>query len=191
MSPGLAWWPMSSQPPVRARPLDFRDFLRPRLPDYMIPNSFVVLDSLPRTASGKVDFRALRNTPTSDAATASYQAPASAAEHTLVAIWQDALGVSRIGVNDNFYELGGDSLLSIRILASATRAGLDISPVDFFARPTVAEQALIATSPASPPPDSRTGDDRRLQKDEPFALAKLDQAGFAAIARQLGKASDS
>ena len=177
--------------PSSREALDFRDFLRPRLPDYMIPNSFVVLDSLPRTASGKVDFRALRNTPTSDAATASYQAPASAAEHTLVAIWQDALGVSRIGVNDNFYELGGDSLLSIRILASATRAGLDISPVDFFARPTVAEQALIATSPASPPPDSRTGDDRRLQKDEPFALAKLDQAGFAAIARQLGKASDS
>ena len=104
----------------------------------------------------------------------------------LASIWSDVLGIDEVGIHDDFFELGGDSLLSIRILARAHKAGLDISPSEFFARPTVAAQAAIAEHRVP------TGQAEEVpgKKQEPFALANLDAAGLAAVARQLGGADD-
>ncbi|HTQ81129.1 MAG TPA: amino acid adenylation domain-containing protein, partial [Thermoanaerobaculia bacterium] len=105
---------------------ELRAFLRERLPEYMVPAVFVVLDALPITPNGKVDRRAL---PAPEwAPTAAYQPPRDAVEETLAAIWSEVLKVERVGIDDNFFELGGDSILSIQVISRAARAGLRIAP---------------------------------------------------------------
>jgi amino acid adenylation domain-containing protein len=95
-----------------------REYLRERLPEYMVPGSFVVLDSLPLTPNGKVDRRSLpdpdRIRPEFDSA---YVAPSTPGEDTLARIWAELLAVERIGVHDNFFELGGHSLLAMRVIS--------------------------------------------------------------------------
>jgi amino acid adenylation domain-containing protein/non-ribosomal peptide synthase protein (TIGR01720 family) len=130
---------------------DLRDFLRGNLPDYMIPATFITLSSLPLTPNGKVDRRAL---PAPDRAQAesgeTYVAPRNAVETTLAEIWKEVLGVERVGVDDNFFSLGGDSILSIQIIARARRANLSLSPKHIFDRPTVAALAQVAQPVAAP-----------------------------------------
>lgn len=127
-----------------------RTHLADRVPDYMLPQRIVVLDDLPRTAAGKIDRRALAaacNAAPVPLGEARADAPRSDAEATLLAIWSEVLGFDDLDVHDDFFEVGGDSLLSIRILARAGKAGLSISPDDFFAHPTVAGQAALARRP--------------------------------------------
>lgn len=121
---------------------DLRAYLGARLPDYMVPQQFIAADMLPRGPGGKVD-RAVLGAQTSrvDAPPREPQAAASGVEAILADIWADVLGLEYVGVDENFFELGGDSLLSIRILSRARRAGLALSPEAFFAHPTVAAQA--------------------------------------------------
>ena len=131
-------------------PSELREFLRDRLPDYMVPSAFVILSELPRTPNGKLDRRAL---PTPDLAHAESQgefvSPRTEVEETLARIWSDVLRVERVGVNDSFFEMGGDSILSIQIIAKANRAGIRLTPRDLFESPTVARLATIAgTAPA-------------------------------------------
>lgn len=124
---------------------ELRAVLAERLPDYMIPSRFVVLDRLPRTAAGKLDRRALAHvTGTELSADVTRQgptAPRSDLETKLVAIWKDVLKVDDVGVDDDFFEIGGDSLLSIRVIARAGREGIRITPERFFERPTIAHIA--------------------------------------------------
>ncbi|MGB2960773.1 MAG: amino acid adenylation domain-containing protein, partial [Bacteroidota bacterium] len=124
---------------------ELRDFLKTRLPDYMIPSVFVIIEALPLTATGKVDRRAL---PTPEAVrpdlAGGYVAPSTPAEHTLAAVWQKVLGLEQVGVEDNFFELGGDSILSIKVIAKAREAGLEIAPKQMFQYPTVAGLASVA-----------------------------------------------
>jgi len=95
-----------------------RDFLKEKLPDYMIPSVYVFLDSLPRTASGKIDRRAL---PALDGnrpeLTETYAAPQTSVEKSLAQIWQEVLTLERIGIHDNFFDLGGHSLLATRVVS--------------------------------------------------------------------------
>ena len=122
-----------------------RAFLAERVPDYMIPARFVALERLPRTAAGKLDRRALANAQGTELAPAQTdRAPAAArteVEAKLVAIWKDVLKVDDVGVDDDFFELGGDSLLSIRVIGRAGREGIRIAPERFFERPTIAHMA--------------------------------------------------
>ncbi|HEV7905478.1 MAG TPA: amino acid adenylation domain-containing protein [Pyrinomonadaceae bacterium] len=122
-----------------------RAYLKERLPEYMIPASFVMLDALPLTPNGKVDRGAL---PAPDhalaASNASYLPPRNAAEEQLARIWAEVLGVEKIGVNDNFFELGGDSILSIQVVARANGSGLQITPKQIFEHRTVAGLATVA-----------------------------------------------
>ncbi|HET7460821.1 MAG TPA: amino acid adenylation domain-containing protein [Longimicrobium sp.] len=122
-----------------------RGFLKERLPDYMVPSVFVTLDALPLTGSGKVDRNAL---PAPDARRlktgTGYAAPRTDAEAALAAIWAEVLGVERVGVDDNFFALGGDSIVSIQIVARANEAGLRVQPRHVFTHQTVAELASIA-----------------------------------------------
>ncbi len=97
---------------------DLRAFLKERVPEYMIPSAFVMLNELPKLPNGKLDRRAL---PATDAARPELQdtfvAPRNFVEERLAAMWSEILGIARIGVNDNFFELGGHSLLATQIVS--------------------------------------------------------------------------
>ncbi|ANN66689.1 D-alanine--poly(phosphoribitol) ligase subunit DltA [Bordetella bronchialis] len=119
-----------------------RQALERTLPAYMVPSAFVTLDALPITANGKLDRKAL---PQAEfAATGDYEAPQGPAEEALAAIWQEILGVPRVGRHDNFFEVGGDSILSLRIVARLRQAGWRISPRQVFERQSVAALAQVA-----------------------------------------------
>ena len=119
-----------------------RAFLRERLPDYMVPSAFVVLDELPLTPNGKVDRNALPvpELPTSER---KYVAPQTASEERLAALWSELLHVERIGRDDNFFELGGHSLLAVQLVGRLQRLGLGTELRTLFTTPTLA--ALAAT----------------------------------------------
>ncbi|MBI5032176.1 MAG: amino acid adenylation domain-containing protein [Chloroflexi bacterium] len=121
-----------------------RDFLRAKLPEYMIPSAFVMLDEIPLTLNGKVDWRALPAPEQSRANLHSeYIAPRTRAEEILANIWAQILGVPRVGIHDDFFELGGDSILVIQIIARANQAGLVLTPKQLFQYPTVAQLAQV------------------------------------------------
>jgi amino acid adenylation domain-containing protein/non-ribosomal peptide synthase protein (TIGR01720 family)/FkbM family methyltransferase len=124
---------------------ELRRHMKERLPDYMIPAAFVMLKSLPTAPNGKLDRRAL---PAPDSShlgdEESFVAPRTPLEETLAAIWSQVLGVGRVGVRDNFFSLGGDSILSIQIIARANQAGVRLTPAQLFANQTVAELAAVA-----------------------------------------------
>lgn len=127
-------------------PEAMRSFLKPTLPDYMIPSTIVVLDSLPLMPNGKVDYKALPEPGfTTDRNDHSFVAPRTSAETTLAQIWARVLSMELVSVHDNFFEVGGDSLLSIQIVAKARQAGLQITPKQVFDFPTIAELARIAS----------------------------------------------
>ena len=122
-----------------------RQSLQKKLPEYMIPTSFVRLASLPLTVNGKVDRHALAAQTLTLTPKEDFVEPRTPAEETLAGIWSDVLKVDRVSVNDNFFDLGGDSILGTLILARAARAGLKLSPVLLFEHQTVAELAAVAT----------------------------------------------
>jgi amino acid adenylation domain-containing protein/non-ribosomal peptide synthase protein (TIGR01720 family) len=126
---------------------ELRSFLNHRLPDYMVPTSFVFLERLPLTLNGKVDRNAL---PAPDHLQGDgdrvFTAPRTDVEKMLVQIWSDVLGLERVGVHDNFFDLGGDSILSIQIVAKASQAGLRLMPRQLFQHQTVADLATVVGS---------------------------------------------
>ncbi|MGM9334861.1 non-ribosomal peptide synthase/polyketide synthase [Streptomyces murinus] len=121
---------------------DLRLALRRTLPDHMVPTAFVPLARIPRTTSGKTDRRALPAPPAQPDSTTPYIAPRPGTEERLAAIWAQVLGVERVGARDNFFALGGDSILSIQIVARARQAGLALTTKDVFRHQTIAELAL-------------------------------------------------
>ncbi|MGR3963997.1 non-ribosomal peptide synthetase [Pseudomonas sp. 910_23] len=118
--------------------------LKAQLPDYMVPAHLIVLDSMPLTANGKLDRRALPE-PDPEANRQAYVAPRNALEHRLAAIWCAVLNVQQVGLDDNFFELGGDSILSIQVVSRARQAGIHFSPRDLFQHQTVQTLAAVAT----------------------------------------------
>lgn len=127
---------------------EFRRFLKESLPDYMVPSAFAFLESLPLNANGKLDRKAL---PEPDASTTNhrYLAPRNLTEHVLAGIWRDLLNVERVGIHDNFFSLGGDSILAIQIVNRASRAGVRLTPRQIFQYQTVAELAAAAEAQAA------------------------------------------
>ncbi len=135
--------------PGAARVDELRAFLAARLPVPMVPAVFVELPGLPLAASGKVDRRALP-APSGERPDPGdgFAAPRSRVERLLAAIWQEVLQLDRVGVDENFFEIGGDSILSIQIVARAARAGVRITPRQVFQHQTIA--ALAAAADAAP-----------------------------------------
>lgn len=153
---------------------DLQTFLLDTLPDYMVPAVFIRVEDFPRTASGKIDRRALPNPDRQRPALLSdYRAPESDLEKQLVELWEGLLEVSPVGVDDNFFELGGNSLLALQFVdALETRCGWRISPVDLFSRPTIAGLAAMRaqTSTRSTKPAVRKDEKSR-------AIAIIGMAG--------------
>ena len=120
-----------------------RSFLKQKLPDYMIPSVFVILDALPLTPNGKVDRRAL---PTPDQTRpdveATYVAPHNEVQRTIAAVWQEVLHLESIGIHDNFFQIGGHSLLATQIISRLSQVfQMNLSVLTLFKAPTIASFA--------------------------------------------------
>ena len=123
-----------------------RMHLRASLPEYMVPTQFVMLDSLPLSANRKVD-RARLPDPDNQRPDLSteFVAPRTAHEVTLARIWQKLLDIEQVGTEDNFFDLGGDSLMALRCMVEANRSGVSLAPNSVFRYQTISELALAAT----------------------------------------------
>ncbi|HEX7331315.1 MAG TPA: amino acid adenylation domain-containing protein [Pyrinomonadaceae bacterium] len=170
-------------------PRRLRDFLSERLPDYMIPTEFVLLETLPLTASGKVDRRALpvpelsgfeRQQP--------YVKPRTKSEQILAEVWAEVLGLERVGIRDNYFDLGGDSIRSLRVMSKAQERGLTITLEDLFDYSTIERLAEVCdpeapateTNAALPPFSLISDEDRSLLPngiEDAYPLTRM-QAGM-------------
>ncbi len=126
-----------------ADPAGIRGALADRLPAYMVPAAVVALEAMPLTVNGKLDKRALP-APEYRGLGARYRAPGTAVEEILADIYAQVLGVERVGVDDSFFDLGGDSILSMQVVARARAAGVLCRPRDVFVEQTVAHLARVA-----------------------------------------------
>lgn len=127
-----------------------RAALKTTLPDYMVPASFVFLDALPLTHNGKIDRKALPAPASARPRLASdYAAPSNDIERQLVDIWCAVLGLDQVGVDDNFFALGGDSLRGVQAIGRARALGLPLALVDLFAHQSIAALAGVAARQAS------------------------------------------
>jgi amino acid adenylation domain-containing protein/non-ribosomal peptide synthase protein (TIGR01720 family) len=115
--------------------------LQARLPDYMVPAHLLLLERLPLTLNGKLDKRAL---PQPEVVSREYVAPVGEIEEKLASVWADVLKLEQVGTTDNFFALGGDSILSLQIIARAKRQGIKITPKQLFEKQTVGLLAQVA-----------------------------------------------
>ncbi|HEX6291076.1 MAG TPA: amino acid adenylation domain-containing protein, partial [Herpetosiphonaceae bacterium] len=133
--------------------LELRSHLQAKLPPYMVPSAFVLLDALPLTPNGKVDRQALPAPETIGAGSgAATMPPVTETERTLARIWAEVLRLEQVGIHDNFFDLGGDSILGIQVTARANQAGLPLSAQQTFQFQTIAE--LAAQVDAAAPVES-------------------------------------
>jgi amino acid adenylation domain-containing protein len=121
-------------------PRELRAFLAGRLPDYMVPSAFVVLPALPLTRTGKVDRRAL---PPPEPPAREAAAPRNAVEAALAEVWAEVLRRESVGIHDNFFEVGGDSIRTIQVVARSRKRGLILAPRQIFQHQTIAELARV------------------------------------------------
>jgi amino acid adenylation domain-containing protein/non-ribosomal peptide synthase protein (TIGR01720 family) len=148
---------------------ELRSALAGRLPRHMVPSLFAMVPQLPLTVAGKVDRQALRSKPRPEPRLETdYALPTTPAEEALAAIWAETLGLQRVGIHDNFFGLGGDSILIIRIMSRANQAGLRLTPMQIFKHQTVAE--LAAAAEIEPAFESE-----KTVSDAPFPLTPIQQ----------------
>ncbi|WP_281322355.1 non-ribosomal peptide synthetase [Flavobacterium aestivum] len=125
---------------------EIRAYLQGKLPDYMVPSFYVQLETLPMTSSGKVDRKALPNITGDDLIRGEYVSPQNQTEEKMATIWQDILGIDKVGITDNFFELGGDSIRAIRILGRINKdLCLNYKLADIYALPTIQKLLSIET----------------------------------------------
>ncbi len=182
--------------------VDLRRFLDAELPAYMVPSAFVALEALPLNANGKVD-RDRLPAPDGDRPEMAegYQAPRTASQRTLAEIIAAVVGLDRVGVHDNFFEIGGDSILAIQVVARAQEAGLKLTPYDLFAQPTVASLAEViatgvavdaeqgeVTGPVPPSPTQRWFITAGIADPQQWNTSVLLELGAAADPRLLREA---
>src|SRR5262249_50738613 len=121
---------------------ELRAYLRDRLPDYMVPGAFVVVESFPLTPSGKVDRRALALSPEPRPAVAAGAPPRTPVEELLAGVWGEVLGSERVGGHASFFALGGHSLLATQVMSRIRGVfGTDLPLRQLFESPTIAELA--------------------------------------------------
>ena len=123
---------------------ELREFLKGLLPEYMVPARFMRLDALPLTPNGKVDRDALPDVEGVRPEIATeYVAPRGEVEQAIAEVWQDVLGIDKVGIYDNFFDLGGDSIISLQVVGRLKNRDYLIRPKDIFEHQTIAELALM------------------------------------------------
>src|SRR5213078_2754559 len=141
---------VQDQEPIGEWQATLHAYLEERLPDYMVPSHFVVLEALPLTSNGKVDRRALPAPEPLADMHQSYTAPRTSVEQSLTSIWSQVLRLPQVGIHDNFFALGGDSILSLSLIAQARRAGLQLTVKQLFQAPTIAQLSQLVTPLGAP-----------------------------------------
>jgi amino acid adenylation domain-containing protein len=137
----LAGWLVARAGILLPTQAELRTFLRERLPEYMVPAVFTWMEALPRTSSGKLDRRALPE-PDAGADGAEHVPPKPGMEERLAAVWKDVLGVERIGAHDDFFDLGGQSILATRLVARLRgELGVDVPVAMLVQAPTIEAMA--------------------------------------------------
>ncbi|WP_229854905.1 non-ribosomal peptide synthetase, partial [Streptomyces filipinensis] len=139
-----------------------RAHLGASLPDYMVPVAYVELAAIPLTANGKVGYRALPAPDAAAFAVSRYVAPRTPVEERLTAIWSDVLGLEQVGVEDGFFDLGGDSIRAVRLVGALRAAGYEVSVRDVLEHRSVAELAGRLSG--------QVADESLIAAVEPFAL---------------------
>ncbi|MGM0887833.1 MAG: non-ribosomal peptide synthase/polyketide synthase [Bacillota bacterium] len=119
---------------------EWREYLKAQLPSHMVPAYFVEMEELPLTLNGKIDRKTLP-VPDRQGTEGGYVAPRNKREQILTMIWERVLGTKPIGIHENFFEIGGDSILSIQIVSRAKQAGLQLTPKQMFEHQTISELA--------------------------------------------------
>ena len=135
---------LSNAPRVDA----LRNHLKARIPEYMLPSAFVLLERMPLSSSGKVDRRALPAPETEAYSRREYEPPQGEVEEILAGVWQSILGVEQVGRRDNFFELGGHSLLMVQMMERLRRVGLSAEVRQVFDSPTLAGLAGVLSDEA-------------------------------------------
>jgi thioesterase domain-containing protein/acyl carrier protein len=170
---------------------ELRDRLKEKLPDYMVPATFLRLNALPLTPNGKIDRRALvKVLPETQKAGRVYEAPRTSTEEVLAQIWAELLRVERIGIHDNFFELGGHSLLAFRLMTIIkNRLDRDLPLSSLFQDPTIVGLTKFLEKPVEEPSSSILVPIQAKGSREPFFC--MHPVGgqvicYAGLARELG-----
>ncbi len=161
---------------------ELRDFVVERLPEFMIPAALVVLDHLPLTPNGKLDRRAL---PEPEFAGSEYRAPSTEDEAALAGLFADVLGLERVGVDDDFFMMGGDSIRSIQLGSRARAAGMRVSPREIFEAKTVARLAGVVDV------NRTSGEEQFEESYEPTSLVNATPAELAAWKKRYSGFADA
>jgi acyl carrier protein len=157
----------ASRPPALG---ELRELAARRLPAWAQPSQMVVLAALPRTRHGKVDRGGLPAALPERPADLAYAAPATPAEQALAAIWAEVLGIEAVGLDDNFFDLGGRSLLLVRVQACIEqRLGIAVSMVDLFRHPTIRHLARHLRAGPLPMPSGATDAAGRAKRQRRWA----------------------
>ena len=126
---------------------ELREYLSEALPDYMLPSVFVLLEKLPLTPNGKIDRKSLPLPDMAEQLSATYVAPETDIEKTLCEIWQKLLELDQVGVKDNFFEIGGNSLLAVQLVSRITSEfEINITVADFFMAPLIKELSKVIST---------------------------------------------
>jgi len=153
---------------------DLRPYLQGQLPDYMVPAIFMTVEAMPKTPSGKIDRRAL---PAPDSQrqeqSQSYAAPQSELELLLAGVWSKLLKLDRVGIHDNFFEIGGNSLMTLQVAVQVrTLLGKDLPVVKLFQHPTIAQLANYLNEGKSASPSNNKFQDRADRQQAAFKRQK-------------------
>jgi acyl carrier protein len=161
---------------MRPRAVELRDYLRERLPEYMVPAAFYTLDALPLTSNGKINRKALLATEAAaqeEETSSHYAAPQSEVERSLAALWQQALKVERVGVHDNFFDLGGHSLLMAQVQSQLReKFGREIPLVKILEHPTISSLANYLSREAEENFSARQSQDRARKQRKRMSFQK-------------------
>ncbi|MBN8750056.1 MAG: hypothetical protein J0I65_21440, partial [Variovorax sp.] len=128
---------------------DLKKYLADHLPAHLIPGYIVAVDKLPFTANGKLDRKSLPAPETIRSSEDKYVSPSDQIEEDMAGIWRSLLGRERIGINDNFFEIGGDSIISIQVVSRARRQGYELQPRDLFLYQTIGKLSAVLSSRGS------------------------------------------
>ena len=171
--------PRDTQPPGID---ELREFLQTKLPEYMVPSTFALLDALPLSSNGKVDRQALASLDLAPPDLGEgFEPPRTPLEKTLAEIWGQVLGVERVGIHDNFFDLGGDSLRAIQVMMRLQQAGVEediqqlfaSNPQQLFKYQTIAQLAEALAPPEPSPRDVLSVEKPSEKESSPSAL--MDQ----------------
>ncbi|WP_045761383.1 condensation domain-containing protein, partial [Xanthomonas albilineans] len=166
---------------IALSPEAMRTQLDVRLPDYMLPTAYVQLETLPLTANGKLDRKALPAPDAAAYAARAYEAPQGAIEQTIAAIWGDLLGLETIGRHDNFFALGGHSLLAVTLTERMRQQGLRADLRTLFATPTLAALAAASDAVSVNVPPNQIASDSAVITPEMLPLVTLTQEQIDSI----------